>query len=382
MKFLVLLVVIGCAAALPPTLEKDEYGTGFPDSWYEEELEKNVEDDGLSTIPNFMDADEDFAQYFGNDVLSVSDSKNILQVAYDNGASIFVKAAILTGLKDELSNHQDITAFVPSNRAFARLPKRVVLYLLRHPDRLKALLKYHVLNGTFALKDLVDDAPQETLLHNLTVRYDLYSHEASNRTTKVIQASHVNCRKNDLVASNGFVHIIDDVILRFSIIDSYRVISKCPAFSTLYNGLVVAGLIDGLKNGSLTVFAPTERAFKRLPAGLWEKILADKAMLTDVLNFHLVAKTYFARGLRNDDVLQTLNAADSLTVTIRHDRRVEEGLGRRHAKKQLKGDFEIEVNNAKIVYFDGVTTTGVIQVIDKVLLPPKIMEKYNLEDLE
>ena len=46
----------------------------------------------------------------------------------------------------------------------------------------------------------------------------------------------------------------------------------------------------------------------------------------DVLDFHVVEKTYFARGLRNDDVLDTLNKANTLTVTIRHDRRTGEFL--------------------------------------------------------
>ena len=59
----------------------------------------------------------------------------------------------------------------------------------------------------------------------------------------------------------------------------------------------------------------------------------------------------------------------------------EEGLGRRR-KHHKRGEFEVEVNNAKIVYFDGATTSGVIQVIDKVLLPPKLIAKYNLEDME
>ncbi|OQV14479.1 hypothetical protein BV898_11321 [Hypsibius exemplaris] len=374
MKFLLVLVL--CTSAVFG-LKKDDLGTGFPDEWYEEAAD-SAEDDGLSTIPHFMDADEDFAGYFGESEASAEAPMNILEVARKNGATIFVKAAILVGLKDELSNHNDITAFIPSNRAFARLPKLVYLYFLRHPDRLRALLKYHVVKGSFALADLVDDEAHDTLLHNLTVRYDEYKHTKDNRTTRVIQGAHVNCKKNDLKASNGYVHIIDDVILRFSLVDSYEVISKCPAFSTLYNGLVVAKLSDALKSGSLTVFAPTEKAFKRLPAGVWEKILQDPQQLTNVLDLHIVEGTHFARGFRNDDVLPTLNKADSVTITIRHDRRVENGLSRRHHK----GEFEVLVNNAKIVSFDGVTTTGVIQAIDKVLLPPSILEEYNMVDLD
>lgn len=369
MKFLVVLALLCCASVL--AVKSDEEGTAFADSWYEDEA-ANAEDDGLDTIPHFMNADEDLSSYFGNAMASVEDPKNILQVAYDNGATIFVKAAILVGLKDELSNLQDITAFVPSNRAFARIPKIDYLYFLRHPKRLRALLKYHVVKGTFMLEDLVDDAPLNTLFSNFTSRYDTYTHTQSNRTTRVIQGAHVNCKRNDLMASNGIVHIIDDVILRVSVVDSYRVISRCPDFSTLYNALIVAGMTDALKSGSLTVFAPTQKAFKRLPPGVWEKILSDKTALTNVLDLHVVSKTYFARGFRNADVLHSLNKAADLTITIRNERKAEEVTRPKHR-------LEVLVNNARIVTFDGVTTTGVIQPIDRVLIPPSVMEKYMID---
>jgi len=372
MKFLVILALFCVASVFG--LKKDELGTGFPDSWYEEQAE-NAEDDGLNTIPHFLDADEDFSEYFGNSIASMRDPKNILQVAQENGASIFVKAAHLVGLHDEFSNLNDITAFIPSNRAFARLPKLVYLFLLRHPSRLRYLLKYHVVQGTFKIDDLEDDGLLPTLLGNLTTRYDKYDHPNSNHTTHVIQGSHIHRCKTDLVASNGIVHIIDDVILRFSLVSSHYIISHVPAFSKLYDGLIVAGLADSLRNGSQTIFAPTDKAFKKLGPGVWEKLLSDKAALTAVLDLHIVAdKTYFARGFRNNDVLSSLSKADSLTIHVRNDRTAA-GVSRR-------GEFEVFVNEAKILFFDGVTKSGVIHAIDAVLIPPSVMDRLNALDLE
>jgi hypothetical protein len=103
MKFLIVLALF-CSASVF-ALRKDEEGTAFPESWYEDEA-ANAEDDGLDTIPHFMDAEEDLSAYFGESPIVETDPKNILQVAYENGATIFVKAAILVGLKDELSNHR------------------------------------------------------------------------------------------------------------------------------------------------------------------------------------------------------------------------------------------------------------------------------------
>jgi len=366
MKCLLILALFCCTAVL--ALKKDDFGTDFPEDWYAEESE----DDGLAEIPHFLDADEDFSGYFGESPVEAGKDKNVLQVAAEHGATMFVKAAILVGLKDELSNKQNITAFVPSNRAFSRIPKILYLYFLRHPDRLKALLQYHVLHGTFPIADLTDDQTYQTLLKKLTARFDQYTHAKSNRTTRVIQTAHLNDKKNDLVASNGMVHIIDDVILRLSISSSYDVVSKCPAFATLYDGLVVAGMTDDLKSGSLTVFAPTEKAFKRLPPGVWEKLLANVTALTAVLDLHVVPKTYFVRGLANGDTLASLNrAAPELKITIRKPR--AEGKSRHHG-------FEVEVNRARLVYLDGATTTGILQPIDRVLLPKAVMEEFEMDE--
>ena len=62
------------------------------------------------------------------------------------------------------------------------------------------------------------------------------------------------------------------------------------SFNTLATALKAAGLVDTLKGkGPFTVFAPTDDAFKKLPAGTLEKLLADKAQLTKVLTYHVVS---------------------------------------------------------------------------------------------
>ena len=62
------------------------------------------------------------------------------------------------------------------------------------------------------------------------------------------------------------------------------------AFSTLVTAVKAAGLVDTLKGaGPFTVFAPTDDAFKKLPAGTLEAVLADKAKLTAILTYHVVA---------------------------------------------------------------------------------------------
>lgn len=125
-------------------------------------------------------------------------------------------------------------------------------------------------------------------------------------------------------------------------------------FKTLAAALQAAGLVDTLKGaGPFTVFAPTDDAFAKLPAGTVDSLLKpeNKAALTQVLTYHVVA----------GDV----RAADVVKLTS--------------AKTVEGATIKITVQNGKVILNDTVqvTTTdvvaknGVIHVIDGVLLPPK-----------
>jgi transforming growth factor-beta-induced protein len=370
-----LLIVLSALLAVCAALQREsEYMTQLPESWYEEETSKASEEDPETfKLPHFFNAEEDLATDFGASQFN-GEPKNVLEVAAELGATIFVRAAYYSKTADTFKNTQGITVFVPSNAAFARLPRKLAIYFLRHPDRLGALLKYHAAEGSFMVKDLVNDKAYDTLFSNWTLRYDAYSHVSSNYTTRVIQASQISHRRVDNVASNGVVHVIDEVVLAIPIVSAYDIISRSTHFSTLYNGLIVAGLDQFLKSpGPFTLFAPTEEAFKRLPPGVWEALLKDKAALTDVLDMHVSSQTYFARGFRDQDTIGTLNKAAGLTVHIRGPR-ADDSVERGPAPRGV----DVEVNDAKIIYFDGAVTNGVLQVVDTVLLPPKIKAQFNL----
>ena len=121
-------------------------------------------------------------------------------------------------------------------------------------------------------------------------------------------------------------------------------------FKTLATALTEAGLIDTLKGpGPFTVFAPTDAAFAKLPAGTLEALLADKKALTDVLLYHVVAGKVMAA-----DVVK-LSSADTV-------------LGKAVAIK-VEGD-KVFVNDSQVILTDIETSNGVIHVIDAVLIPP------------
>jgi len=123
------------------------------------------------------------------------------------------------------------------------------------------------------------------------------------------------------------------------------------SFKTLAAALKAAGLIDTLKGkGPFTVFAPTDEAFAKLPAGTVEDLLKpeNKAKLTAVLTYHVVAGKVMAADVVK---LKSANTVNGKPVQIK----VEGGT--------------VMIDNAKVAKTDIGTSNGVIHVIDTVLLP-------------
>src|SRR5580698_5268343 len=122
-------------------------------------------------------------------------------------------------------------------------------------------------------------------------------------------------------------------------------------FNTLVAAVKAAGLVDTLKGpGPFTVFAPTDEAFAKLPAGTLETLLQpeNKAKLRSILLYHVVPGRVTAEEVVKLDSAKT---AEGQSLAI----------------KVVNGD--VMVNNAHVTKTDIATSNGVIHVIDTVLLP-------------
>jgi uncharacterized surface protein with fasciclin (FAS1) repeats len=120
------------------------------------------------------------------------------------------------------------------------------------------------------------------------------------------------------------------------------------SFNTLARALQAAGLVETLKGpGPFTVFAPTDEAFAKLPAGTLEALLADKDRLTKVLTYHVVPGKVMAA-----DVVKLESAP-----TVQ---------GQRVMISTRPG---VKVDDANVTKTDIVASNGVIHVIDAVILP-------------
>ena len=121
------------------------------------------------------------------------------------------------------------------------------------------------------------------------------------------------------------------------------------SFTTLVAAVQAAGLVDTLKGpGPFTVFAPTDEAFAKLPAGTVEGLLADVPKLTEVLTYHVVAGKVTAA--------EVVGLSEAKTVQ-----------GQSIAINATNGS--VKVDNATVVQTDIEADNGVIHVIDSVILP-------------
>ncbi len=119
-------------------------------------------------------------------------------------------------------------------------------------------------------------------------------------------------------------------------------------FTTLVKAVQAAGLVDTLKGkGPFTVFAPTDAAFAKLPAGALDSLLKDKEKLTQVLTYHVVPGKVMAAQVKAGEV-KTVEG-QSLSVTTKNG--------------------AVMVDEAKVVKTDIVASNGVIHVIDTVVMP-------------
>lgn len=123
------------------------------------------------------------------------------------------------------------------------------------------------------------------------------------------------------------------------------------SFKTLTTALKAAGLVETLKGkGPFTVFAPTDEAFAKLPAGTVDSLLKpeNKQKLTAILTYHVVAGNVKAADVVKLTSAKTLNG-ESVTI------------------KTAGGT--VMINNATVVKADIAATNGTIHVINTVLMP-------------
>jgi uncharacterized surface protein with fasciclin (FAS1) repeats len=303
-------------------------------------------------------SDSNYSEYvnkftIANGAAKSAAAKDIVGTAIGAGQfNTLVAAVQAAGLVEALQGKGPFTVFAPTDAAFAKLPAGTVEGLLKDPKALSSILLYHVLAGEVKAAAVKDGLTAKTL-------------QGSPVTFKIVDGKPMiegaNIVATDVMASNGVIHVIDSVILPPAAPAAKPAAATAAAkdivgtaigagqFNTLVAAVQAAGLVEALQGkGPFTVFAPTDAAFAKLPAGTVEGLLKDPKALSSILLYHVLAGEVKAAAVKDGLTAKTLQGSP---VTFK----IVDG------KPMIEG--------ANIVATDVMASNGVIHVIDSVILP-------------
>lgn len=270
--------------------------------------------------------------------------KDIVDTAVEAGSFKTLAAALgAADLVGALKGDGPFTVLAPTDEAFSKLPAGTVETLLKpeNKQQLIDILTYHVVPGNVPAKQIIKLSGATSLNGQ---RIDI---QFADARVKVDSASVV---QTDIQCSNGVIHVIDQVILPAA--DNIPATAeKAGSFSTLLAAAKAAGLVEALTGeGPLTVFAPTDEAFAKLPDGTVGSLLKpeNKAKLAAILKYHVVPGRIYSSDAISAGKAKTLEGGSVRIAIV---------------------DEVAKVNDSKLLKTDIDCSNGVIHVIDAVLLP-------------
>jgi transforming growth factor-beta-induced protein len=270
-------------------------------------------------------------------------AKDIVDTAAANPSFKTLVAAVqAAGLVETLKGKGPFTVFAPTDDAFGKLPAGTMDALLKpeNKHKLTAILTHHVVSGSVMATDVA----------KLKEATSVFGQKLAIDTAKGVKVGSATVTATDIACTNGVIHVIDTVLIPQDIVE---IAAGDGRFKTLVAALKAGELVDALKGtGPLTVFAPTDDAFAKLPKETLEALLKpeNKAKLQAILKFHVVSGSVKAADAVKLKEATTLNGAA--------------------ARIEVK-DKEVFIAGAKVIITDIPALNGVIHVIDTVMIPPE-----------
>lgn len=276
--------------------------------------------------------------------------KDIVETAVAAGKFNTLAAALkAAGWVEPLKGKGPFTVFAPTDEAFAKLPAGTVEMLLKPENKAKlaAILTYHVVAGS-VMADKVMGMKSATTVNGQRV-------DIATKDGKVWIDGKATVVMADVKASNGVIHAIDTVLMPIEK-DILTTAADAGSFTTLSKALQHAGLTETLKGkGPFTVFAPTDDAFAKLPAGTLEMLMKPENLdkLKSILTYHVLpGRVYADQAVTMTESIKTVQGS-TFSIKVK--------------------DGQVWIGNVKawaqITATDMEASNGVIHVIDAVIMP-------------
>lgn len=277
-----------------------------------------------------------------------------------------LKAALVrTGLDGTLNQPGTYTLFAPTDDAFKAFGYTTTAAVSAAPvETLKAVLQYHVLATRLAATSIpvAVNTPQQTLVPNAvlyTSKVSSGTSTASSSTTLSVNGAHVY--QPEGLANNGVVYAIDRILLPpvlgniVTTIQNVQIYYPTASFKLLQAAVAKAGIVSSLTGTTpLTVFAPTDAAFKAVGYDSTTIAKAPVATLTNLLSYHVLNGRVYTPLITDASSLSTLQGG---TITA--------GISTTALTVTGKGN----TTPSNIIGPDITATNGVVQIIDRLLLP-------------
>jgi transforming growth factor-beta-induced protein len=287
----------------------------------------------------------------------VEPTANIVETAIANGNFTTLVAALqATELDAVLADESaTFTVFAPTDAAFALIGEETISTLLDNTDVLTNILLQHVV-PEIAVDSITAYSLNGAMISTAsTAEIPLII----NSSTDMLTFGGANIIIKDIYTTNGIIHVIDAVIVgdvaipapAMSLVD---VAAANGSFTTLVTALQATNLDTVLADldTDYTVFAPSDAAFAKLPAGTLESLTT--AQLTDILLYHVLPGKVLADG-----AITLAQSSSNMAVAANGD------------KISLSfSNSTLFVNGAKVSTADVMADNGIIHVIDNVIMPP------------
>jgi transforming growth factor-beta-induced protein len=247
---------------------------------------------------------------------------NVVEVTISlvpEGFATLVDLVVLADLDDVLANADTVTVLAPTDEAFAKLDPDLVAALTTPPYKmhLKEILLYHTFESLLKSPNLLNSRSVQStgglFLTTQNTDEDRVQFKTRDGSTLLINNGAAKVVAADVMASNGIIHAIDNVLLPSftSKTVAARIREDRRDLRTLFSLLQAAGLTEVLRgDGPFTVFAPIDEAFDGIDGST-----LDEETLKKILTYHVVPGMYPSSLIENGLKLTTVQGQD-ITFTV------------------------------------------------------------------
>ncbi|XP_041475359.1 transforming growth factor-beta-induced protein ig-h3-like [Lytechinus variegatus] len=328
-----LAVLVGTAVAKPKTISSDELKQQNKDISSKEYLKRIFQ--------------QSLVSFVGNDAKDIVG--NLEDLGLHQAATIAKQVELMQILRD--SDLPSVTLFMPSDEAVQKWRQELPGRQMPEKEILKNLVKAWIVPRPSE----VTNNQKVQSLNGAKLRFNVYSDVEGE---KVITVNGARATQAILCPGSEIVQIVDKVIYPLPVGNVIDTLEDNEAFSVIVDLVKQADLIELGVYDPITVIVPTNDAFKALPSGVLDDLKRDNDKLRNLLKYHVISDVKYSVSLSSGQRIRTVQGDDILITRDNQDQIILN-----EDRKQSEAP--------RVISRDIPTTNGVIQVVDRVLLPPQ-----------